>query len=349
MKLLQKLQHKSIKEWMGFLQKPLILIGLMVVLTIIQPGVFLTGSNFMSIFLAISIYGVMVCGTIFPILLGGIDLSVGAVAAMSGACVVLTVIHFGYSTTGVILGVLLGLASGMIAGLVHGVLVAKFNVPAFLITLASQNIIYGIAQLLTGNQVINCLKPASFTFIGGGRLLGIPFSIYILTVVALVCYFILNHTTFGRKIYAVGGNDVSSDLSGISSKKVKVAAYVISGFTAALAGIVLASMNQQAIAKAAAGYENDVLTAIVVGGTSLMGGEGSLQGAMFGALLVGMLSNGLRLMGVPSTYHSVVKGIVIIAAVAIDAYSRYRRSGLQRNSKLFGKKACNPVDVKKKK
>ncbi len=357
MKLLQKLQHKSIKEWMGFLQKPLILIGLMVVLTIIQPGVFLTGSNFMSIFLAISIYGVMVCGTIFPILLGGIDLSVGAVAAMSGACVVLTVIHFGYSTTGVILGVLLGLASGMIAGLVHGVLVAKFNVPAFLITLASQNIIYGIAQLLTGNQVINCLKPASFTFIGG-RLLGIPFSIYILTVVALVCYFILNHTTFGRKIYAVGGNDVSSDLSGISSKKVKVAAFVISGFTAALAGIVLASMNQQAIAKAAAGcqdglpstgYENDVLTAIVVGGTSLMGGEGSLQGAMFGALLVGMLSNGLRLMGVPSTYHSVVKGIVIIAAVAIDAYSRYRRSGLQRNSKLFGKKACNPVDGKKKK
>lgn len=348
MKLLQKFQHKSIKEWMGFFQKPLILVGLMVILTILQPGVFLTGNNFMSIFLAISIYGVMVCGTIFPILLGGIDLSVGAVAAMSGACVVLTVIHFGYTTTGVILGVLLGLSSGIIAGLVHGFLVAKFNVPAFLITLASQNIIYGIAQLLTGNQVINCLKPAAFTFIGGGRLFGIPFSIYILVVVALICYFVLNHTTFGRKIYAVGGNDVASNLSGISSKKVKVAAYAISGFTAALAGIVLASMNQQAIAKAAAGYENDVLTAIVVGGTSLMGGEGSIQGAMFGALLVGMLSNGLRLMGVPSTYHSVVKGIVIIAAVAIDAYARYRRSGLQRNSKLFSKKTCKPGEKTKK-
>ena len=324
------MKDKNLKLLMTRFQKPLILLAVAAVLTLLQPGVFLTVGNFKSILLAISIYGVMVCGTIYPILLGGIDLAVGATAAMSGACAVLTIIKYDYSLMGVVLGVLLGLVAGTLAGAAHGLIVSRFNVPPFLITLASQNIVYGIAQLLTNNQVISCLKPRAFTFIGGGRLLGVPFSVYILAVTALISWYLLNRTTFGRQIYAVGGNRVAADLSNVSSFKVTVTAYAISGFTAALAGIVLASMNQQAIAKAAQGYENDVLTAIVVGGTSLMGGEGSLQGAMFGALLVGMINNGLRLMGVPSTYHSVVKGCVIIAAVALDAYSRYKNSGLQR-------------------
>lgn len=328
------MKNLSAKRLANKFQKPLILLVVMLVLTILQPGVFLTGGNFKSILLAISVYGVMVCGTIYPILLGGIDLAVGATAAMSGACAVLTIVKYNYSLAGVLLGILFGLSAGILAGVAHGVIVSRFNVPPFLITLASQNIVYGIAQLLTGNQVISCLKPEAFTFIGGGRLLGIPVSVYILVVVAILSWFLLNKTTFGRNVYAVGGNKEASDLSGVSSKKITVMAYAISGFTAALAGIVLASMNQQAIAKAAQGYENDVLTAIVVGGTSLMGGEGSLQGAMFGALLVGMINNGLRLMGVPSTYHSVVKGAVIILAVAIDAYGRYKNSGLQRTGFL---------------
>lgn len=330
----------------GRFQKPLILLAVMVLLTILQPGVFLTLSNFRSILLAISIYGVMVCGTIYPILLGGIDLAVGATAAMSGACAVLAVVRSDYSTQGVIVGVLLGLAAGTVAGALHGVIVSRFDVPPFLITLASQNIVYGIAQLLTGNQVINCLGPKAFTAIGGGRFLGVPSSVYILVVVAAASWFLLNKTTFGRQVYAVGGNKETSDLSGVSSKRITVIAYAISGFTAALAGIVLASMNQQAIAKAAQGYENDVLTAIVVGGTSLMGGEGSLQGAIFGALLVGMINNGLRLMGVPSTYHSVVKGIVIIIAVAVDAYGRYKNSGLQRSRHLFRRARKTAVNAK---
>lgn len=328
------MKNLSVKRLAGKFQKLLILMVVILVLTILQPGVFLTVGNFKSILLAISVYGVMVCGTIYPILLGGIDLAVGATAAMSGACAVLTIVRLNYSPTGVLLGILFGLSAGILAGVAHGVIVSRFNVPPFLITLASQNIVYGIAQLLTGNQVISCLKPEAFTLIGGGRLLGIPVSVYILAVVAVLSWFVLNKTTFGRNVYAVGGNKEASDLSGVSSKKITVMAYAISGFTAALAGIVLASMNQQAIAKAAQGYENDVLTAIVVGGTSLMGGEGSLQGAMFGALLVGMINNGLRLMGVPSTYHSVVKGAVIILAVAIDAYSRYKSSGLQRTGFL---------------
>lgn len=328
----------KIKSYISRFRKVLILFVVMAILTVMQPGVFLTVGNFKSILLAISVYGVMVCGTIYPILLGGIDLAVGATAAMSGACAVVTIVHYNFSVQGVIFGVLLGLAAGTLAGAVHGIVVSRFDVPPFLITLASQNIVYGIAQLLTGNQVISCLRPAAFTFIGGGRLFGIPTSVYIFTIVALFSWFLLNKTKFGRSVYAVGGNKEAASLSGIPSGRITVIAYAVSGFTAALAGIVLASMNQQAIAKAAQGYENDVLTAIVVGGTSLMGGEGSLQGAIFGALLVGIINNGLRLMGIPSTYHSVVKGMVIIVAVAIDAYSRYKNSGLQRKLRWPGAK-----------
>lgn len=320
----------KLKSLVGRFQRVFILLAVMAVLTVMQPGIFLTIDNFKSILLAISVYGVMVCGTIYPILLGGIDLAVGATAAMSGACAVITIVSHDYSIQGVVLGILLGLAAGTLTGAVHGIIVSRFHVPPFLITLASQNIVYGIAQLLTGNQVISCLRPEAFTFIGGGRLFGIPTSVYILVIIALCSWFLLNKTKFGRSVYGVGGNKEAASLSGIPSGRITVIAYAISGFTAALAGIVLASMNQQAIAKAAQGYENDVLTAIVVGGTSLMGGEGSLQGALFGALLVGIINNGLRLMGIPSTYHSVVKGIVIIIAVAVDTYSRYKNSGLSR-------------------
>jgi ribose/xylose/arabinose/galactoside ABC-type transport system permease subunit len=324
----------KIKSLAHRFQKPLILLGLIILLSILQPGIFLSAGNFRSIFLAIAIYGIMVCGAIYPILIGGIDLAVGATAAASSAATVVIIVGSGFSAQGVVLGLIVGLASGILIGVFHGIVVSSFKVPPFLITLASQNIVYGIAQILTKNKVVNILGPKSFASIGGGRIFGIPFQIYLLAFCAIVSFFLLNHTKFGRDIYAVGGNKTAADLSGISSRKITICAYAISGFTAALAGIVLASWNTQAIAKAAAGYENDVLAAIVMGGASLMGGEGSIQGAMFGALLMGIINNGLRLMGVPSIYHSAVKGIVIIFAVALDCYSRYKNSGLVRKFAL---------------
>ena len=141
----------------------------------------------------------------------------------------------------------------------------------------------------------------------------------------------MNHTVYGRWLYSVGGNREASKLSGIPVKKVICTAYTISGFMGALSGIVLSSMNQQASSLQANGYENDVLAAIVVGGVSLRGGSGTLQGAMFGALLIGIISNGLRLLGVDAIYHDLVKGIIIIAAIAFDMYSSYKMSGLKRD------------------
>lgn len=317
---------------MKFLKAPRlwILIVTIVVLTILQPKAFLKPANMISILLSISIYGTMVCGTIFPILLGGIDLSVGAVAAAAGAACVVSVVNSNFSNSGVFIGLALGLGIGLLVGLVHGIIISTFSVPPFLITLATQYIVYGIAQLLTENNVIACMKPEFFAFLGGGRPLGIPFSIIIMAIMALLSFFILNRTVFGRTVYAVGGNVEASRLSGVRSRMVIIVCYMFSGFTSALAGIVLASMNRQAIAKAAQGYDNFVLTALVVGGASLMGGEGNITGAIWGAFLVGMVSNGLRLMGIASEYHGIVKCIVIVVAVSLDATMRYRKSGLQR-------------------
>ena len=319
--------RKSTRLW--------ILAAVMLVLTALQPGVFLTGANIKSILLSISIYSIMVCGTIMPIILGGIDLSVGAVAAAAGAFAVVRIVNSDYSAAGVALGILGGLSLGALVGIVHGVVIAKFRVPPFLITLASQNIVYGIAQILTGNNVIACMRPAFFAFLGGGRVLGVPFSIWILAICALASYALLNRTVLGRQVYAVGGNAEASKLSGIHTTRVIILSYMASGLTAALAGIVLASMNRQAIAKAAQGYDNFVLTALVVGGVSLMGGEGNVSGAIWGAFLVGVVSNGLRLMGIASDYHGIFKCVIIILVVAFDAQMRFRRSGLNKGGRFF--------------
>lgn len=308
---------------------PIILLVMAIIFSINVPQ-FFSQQNLLGILLAMAIYGIMVCGAIFPILLGGIDLSVGGIAALSGACIVMTVTWLGPSDFSVFLGFIAGLAAGAIIGLLQGMIIANFKVPAFLVTLAIQYITYGLCQILNNNSTISLLEPRSFTYIGDGRPFGIPFPIIVLTIMSIITFIILNYTLFGRKVYAVGGNPVAAELSGISYKKITHLSYMFSSFAAALAGIVLASFNKQTIPKAGQGYETDVITAIVVGGASLMGGEGTIQGAITGALLVGVISNGLLMIGLPAEYHNVVKGIIIIIAVAFDARSRVIGSGLVR-------------------
>jgi ribose/xylose/arabinose/galactoside ABC-type transport system permease subunit len=264
----------------------------------------------------------MSTGSIFVILLGGIDLSLGSVMAFTGAFTVIIIRYFNYSREGAILSILASLAAGMMIGLFHGVVITKFKVPAFLVTFATQIVLSGGAQLLLNNKILSCLEPALFTAIGMKKILGFPLPIYIMILAALVSYFVLNKTRFGRYIYAVGGNSTAAELSGINSTTMTLIAYIISGFTAAIGGIVLASMTQQAMASAGTGYETEVITAIVIGGASLMGGEGNVSGAIFGAVLVGLLNNGLNLLNVPATVHPFAKGIVIIAAVAMDTMTR---------------------------
>lgn len=313
-------------------RQALILIILCAVFTAMLPGKFLTLGNFRNILYAISLQGIMICGATFPVLLGGIDRTVSGTAALAGAVCCTSIVSHAFSTGGILLGIFLGIAVGLLSGFFHGLVLSRLNIPAFLLTLATSEILYGLVQTVTGNQLINVMQATLFNSIGNSRLLGVPVPVYILLICFAITYILLNHTVFGRYIYCVGGNREAAKLSGIGVKKIIIIAYIISGAMGALSGLVLSSMNQQASAGQAKGYENDVLAAIVVGGVSLRGGAGTIQGAMFGALLIGILTNGLQLLGIASVYHDLIKGIIIIAAVAVDMYSSYKVSGLKRDS-----------------
>ncbi|MDR2021355.1 MAG: ABC transporter permease [Treponema sp.] len=303
-------------------KKLFILLFFILLLSIIAPHSFPTSRNISNVLWSISTVGIMSAGSIFVILLGGIDLSLGSVMAFTGALAVTVIRNSNYSNAGAVFGIAAALLVGMLAGLFHGAVITKFRVPAFLITFATQIILNGASQLLLNNKILSCLEPELFTAIGMKKILGFPLPIYIMLIAALISYYVLNKTVFGRHIYAVGGNPVAAELSGINSAGITLTAYVISGFTAALGGIVLSSMTQQAIANAGMGYETEVITAIVIGGASLMGGEGNVSGAIFGAVLVGLLNNGLNLLNISATIHPLAKGIVIIAAVAADTLGR---------------------------
>ena len=309
----------------------IVLVLLCIFLTLSTKGRFFTYSNFVSILYSISLTGIMICGAVFPVLLGGIDRTVSGNAAVCGAMAATVALYFNQTTMGAVLALLCGTACGMISGLFHGIVLSRFAIPAFLLTLATNEVLYGIVQFITGNQLINVLYCEVMNQIGQSRFLGIPIPVYILLVCFAVCYLVLNHTVYGRQIYAVGGNRQASDLSGISTRRVIIIAYSISGFLGALSGFVLSCMNRQASAAQAQGYENDVLAAIVVGGVSLRGGEGTLQGAMLGAILIGIMTNGLRLLGIDSIYHNLIKGIIIIAAIAWDMLSAAVKSGTSKN------------------
>lgn len=299
--------------------KPLILLVFIIVLTILRPSTFLTVSNFANVLWSISVIGIMVCGTIFVFLIGGIDLSIATLCGFCAVVTVKTITYFNNSTAGVLAGILAAIAVGALAGCVHGIVITRFHIPAFLVTFATQSIFLGLSMIVTSNKIISCTEPAAFTAIGAKKILGFPLPIYLMILIAVLAWYVLRKTEFGRYIYAVGGNATAAEISGINVRRSTVLCYVFSGVTTAIGGVILASMTQQAMASTGSGYTNDVITAGVIGGVSLLGGEGTVLGAMFGAVLMGLLNNGLNLMSVPSTHAGLVKGLVIIIAVGFDA------------------------------
>ena len=289
---------------------------------ILLPGTFLSPDNLRSVLFSISIQGIMVCGAVFPVLVGGIDRTVSGVAALGAAVCCALVSTGGFTPQSIVLGLALGLLLGAFSGFLHGMVLARFNIPAFLLTLVTSQILYGLVQTITGNQAIDVKDAKGFGLLGG-HLLTIPVPVFFLFICLGVCYVLLNKTVYGRQLYYVGGNRGAAQLSGISVKKVIIIAYVISGLLATISGLLLSGVNRQASATQALGYENEVLAAVIVGGVSLRGGQGSILGAMFGALLIVILSNGMQLLGIAQVYGDLVKGLIIIAAIAADLYSSY--------------------------
>ena len=291
-----------------------ILLLMMLVLSFVSDR-FLTVDNLTNVLWSVCLIGIMSVGAIYAPITGGIDLSVGAIAALAG--IVANVLMTGYGINWM-LAIIITLAIGVLIGWVNGIVTTKFLVPAFIVTMAAKTYLFGIAMLVSNGDQITIMQPKEFLVIGVGKFLGIPIPIYIMIVLAVGSHILLKHTVFGRQAIAVGANEVSAKLSGVNPDRTRIIVYIISAVTASIAGIVMASLTQQAYAMNATGYEFDVITAIVIGGTSLMGGNGSVTGALIGAVMVGFINNGLNLLDMPSSYHPIATGLVILIALIMN-------------------------------
>jgi len=312
-------------------QRLMTLVLIMIVMVIFERS-FFKPTNAVNILLAISLYGIMACGMLFVVLVGGMDLSVGSMAGLSAVILAINAQGSGYTVGGFFTGVAIAIAVCIVVGIVHGVLVTYFSIPAFVVTLATKYLIYGFVLLVSGGRYINIIDSGIMYKLGNGRLFDtIPMPVVIFVVYAVICAFILSKTVFGRRLYAVGGNPVASKLVGIKTNVTVLISYVLCSISAGIGGMILTSQNMIAGATTAQGYEGNVLMAMVVGGLNLAGGEGGVSGAIFGALLVGIINNMLILLGVPSDYTTFVQGVIIIAAVSLNMYTSRRSQGLIRS------------------
>ncbi len=283
---------------------------------------FLTAGNISNVLLQTSINGVLAIGMTFVILTRGIDLSVGSVVALAGivsASLVTTSATAGFhgapypAGLGIIVGLLVGLACGTVVGFI----VSRFAVPAFVATLGMLSAARGLTLIYGGGKPVPALTPA-FRWLGTGNIGGVPMPVVLLAIVFIISWWILNRTRFGRYIYAVGGNPHAAKTSGIDVTRIRFHVYCISGVLAGLAGMMLSARTGSALPQAGIAYELDAIAAVVIGGTSLSGGVGRVTGTLIGALIIGVMNNGLDLMGIESYYQQVIKGALIVGAVMLD-------------------------------
>lgn len=299
------------------------LVLLCIVITIVTPN-FLSVSNITNVFTQVSVNAIIAIGMTFVILTGGIDLSVGSTLAISGA-VGASIVK---STGNVFLAIIVAAVIGIAVGLINGLLVSKGKLQAFIVTLATMTIFRGATLVFTDGTPISKL-PEAFVKIGNGKLGFMPIPVIITIIIAIIAVYALSQTRFGRYLYALGGNEDASRLSGINTDKIKTLVYVVSGFASAIAGVIITSRIGSASPNAGTGFELDAIAAVVIGGTSLAGGEGTITGTLIGALIIGVLNNGLNLMNVSPFYQSIVKGLVILIAVLLDKKSRKKLRSLR--------------------
>jgi ribose transport system permease protein len=275
---------------------------------------FLTTSNIINVLRQISVNAIIAFGMTVVIIGAGIDLSVGSLLALVGVSTALLATSVGLP---VWLALLVALLLGLLLGALNGVFIGYAGVAAFIVTLAGLTIFRGAALVLTDGRPVSGL-PAIFSKIGYGTFLGLPLPIWIMFGVLLVTYVLLRHTALGRSVYAVGGNPEAARLSGIPVRRVLAFTYAFSGLTTAVAAIVLTGRLNSAQPTAGVAFELDAIAAVVVGGTSLFGGRGGVWGTLVGALIIGVINNGMNLLNVSSFYQQIVKGGVILAALLID-------------------------------
>ncbi|MDT2756727.1 ribose ABC transporter permease [Enterococcus asini] len=308
------MKNAKLSENISKLGPLLALIVLIVVVTAINPS-FISPSNLLNLLRQVAANGFIAFGMTFVILTGGIDLSVGSTLALSSA------LTAGLISNGVnaMLAVLVGLVSGGFLGALNGILISKGKMAPFIATLATMTIYRGTTLVYTnGNPITGIGDSFFFSFIGRGYLFGIPFPVVLMFLVFILLFLLLHKTSFGRKTYAIGGNEKAAYIAGVKIDKIKILIYTISGVMASVSGMIITSRLNSAQPTAGQSYEMDAIASVVLGGTSLSGGRGRIFGTLVGALIIGTLNNGLNLLGVSSFYQQIVKGIVIVIAVLLD-------------------------------
>lgn len=295
-----------------------VLIALCILFTILNP-VFFTLRNIMNVMRQVSMIAIASVGGMFVIIQGGIDLSEGAVVSFVNVICAWLMVNAGVSP---LLAILAGLVIAAFIGYLNGILVTMAKMPPLIVTLAVQGILYGICYIVTSSHSIAGF-PDSFRFIGQGYIFGfLPVPVILMVFILLIGWFILNKTYFGRYIYAIGGNDEVARLSGIRVNLVRRIVYTLGGLFAGLSGVIFLSRLMSGQANTGSGFEMDVLTALVLGGVSINGGAGNIFNAIMGVLIIGVLNNGLVLINVNQHVQEVIKGVVLVAAVAFDCLSK---------------------------
>lgn len=299
------------------LQSPLILplVGLLVVSTLMAfaSANFFTLDNLLNVLRQVSIVAILAVGMTFVILTGGIDLSVGAVMALVGTVSAGLIVNSGLPVE---LALALGLLLGLGIGLFNGGLVAWGRMPSIIVTLATMGMARGLALIYSGGYPISGL-PGWISWFGVGRIGVVPVPVIIMVAIYAVAWIVLERTAFGRHVYALGGNETAARLSGVKTQRVKLAVYGISGLTSALAAVVLTGRLMSGQPNAGNGFELDAIAAVVLGGTAISGGRGLILGTLIGAVLLGILNNGLNLMGINPYLQDVIKGAIILLAIYI--------------------------------
>lgn len=301
-----------IKTNLRSFQTVFILVGMIIVLTILSP-VFLQVRNLMNVVRQISLIAIIGMGVTMCIITTGIDLSSGSVLALVGVISA----SFASGEYPLIVAIIIGLAAGACAGFINGSLTAIGGIPPFIATLGMMISARGLALIYCDGKPVTGISDA-FEFIGGGYLIGIPLPIFIMLFVGAVSHILLKHTKFGKYVYAIGGNRQAAIVSGINVKKYLILVYTYAGTLAGVSGIVLASRLSAGQPTAGVNYELDAIASAVIGGTSLAGGIGTIAGTIIGALIIGVLNNGLVLLNVSPYLQLVLKGVIIVTAVLLD-------------------------------
>ncbi|NOI28738.1 ribose ABC transporter permease [Vibrio coralliilyticus] len=304
------------KEWLIEQKSLIALIFLIVVVSFLNPN-FFTVDNILNILRQTSVNAIIAVGMTLVILTAGIDLSVGSVLALCGAFAASLIAL----EVPVLVAVPTALFAGAALGVISGIIIAKGKVQAFIATLVTMTLLRGVTMVYTDGRPISTGftdTADAFAWFGTGYALGIPVPVWLMVIVFAAAWYLLNHTRFGRYVYALGGNESATRLSGINVDRVKIGVYAICGLLSALAGIIITSRLSSAQPTAGMGYELDAIAAVVLGGTSLMGGKGRIMGTLIGALIIGFLNNALNLLDVSSYYQMIAKAVVILLAVLVD-------------------------------